>query len=91
MTTAMMSQPQNREASEPNNFCKIGPNCDFKIDPPPGVCCVLLVCRRAGSDLQLFSFPGTPPQFCAPCFTPVLMKAAPSPYGNLTSDAHCKK
>lgn len=32
---AMMSQPQSREESVPNNFPKIGPNCHFKIDPLP--------------------------------------------------------
>lgn len=32
---AMMSQPQSREESVPNNFSKIGPSCHFKIDPLP--------------------------------------------------------
>lgn len=66
MTTAVMSQPQNREASEPNNFCKLGPSCDFKIDPLPLVSAKFCWC--AGEQDPTFSFSA----FQAPLFSFVL-------------------
>lgn len=55
---AMMSQPQSREESVPNNFSKIRPNRDFKIDPLPLVS-AMFCCRKAESKLQLFILPGS--------------------------------
>lgn len=65
----------------PITSLKQGPIVSLNRHTPTGVCYVLLGCRKAGCDLQLFSHPGTPLQLYVPCFTPVPMRTAQWSFG----------